>query len=194
MANITEILGTDSLSSSRITINGNFSSLNNELAEVTTILDTTNSNISGLSSVATESITVQSGNALIAQATTASFQIAVPAEFDDEVLLGGRLLKNGVWGSPSSPNDPQVQLPNFSTGSYTTYVINNNISLEAGGEGQEITIVNVAAGPVNVIGGTQGGALGATSLQLDGNNSTVTLRYISDRWYIISHVGATISL
>jgi hypothetical protein len=194
MANITEILGTDSLSSSRITINGNFSSLNNELAEITTILDTTNSNISGLSSVTTESITIQSANVLIAQATTASFQIAVSTEFDDEVSLGGRLLKNGVWGSPSTPNNPVTNPPSFSTGSYTTYVVNNTIVLEAGGEGQEITIINVAAGPINVVSGTQGGALGATSLQLDGNNSTVTLRYISDRWYIISHVGATIVL
>ena len=48
MANITEILGTDSLSSSRITINGNFSSLNNELADVTTLLDTTTSTITNL--------------------------------------------------------------------------------------------------------------------------------------------------
>ena len=46
MANITEILGTDSVSSSRPTINNNFELLNDELASVTALLNPTTSVLS----------------------------------------------------------------------------------------------------------------------------------------------------
>ena len=48
MANITEILGTDSVSSSRPVINSNFELLNDELATVTSLLDPTTAVLSGL--------------------------------------------------------------------------------------------------------------------------------------------------
>jgi len=187
MANITEILGTDSLSSSRITINGNFSSLNNELADISTLLDTTNSAIAGMSSIQTEAITVQAGGTLIANANSTVFQIAVSSEFDKEVSLGGRLLKNGVLGSAASP---ESAFSDPSTGEYTTYIVNSNVTLAGGLEGQEITIVNEAGGPISI----GGSFLGAASLSLDNTNANATLRYIGNKWYIVSHVGATIIL
>ena len=189
MANITEILGTDSLSSSRITINGNFSSLNNELADISTLLDTTTSTIAGMSAIQTETITVQDGGTLIANANANVFQILVSSEFDKEVSLGGRLLKNGVSGTAASPINTGANALDPATGEYTTYLINNNANLPAGLEGQEITIVNEAGGSVSITG-----SLGASSLALDNTNSNVTLRYIGSKWYVTSHVGATIVL
>jgi len=189
MANITEILGTDSLSSSRITINGNFSSLNNELADISTLLDTTTSTIAGMSSIQTETITVQDGGTLIASANANVFQIGVSSEFDKEVSLGGRLLKNGVLGTAASPINTGANALDPATGEYTTYLINNNAALPAGLEGQEVTIVNEAGGSIAITG-----PIGASSLELDNTNSNVTLRYVGSKWYVISHVGATIVL
>ena len=189
MANITEILGTDSLSSSRITINGNFSSLNNELADISTLLDTTNSAIAGMSSIQTDTITVQSGGTLLANANATVFQIKVSSEFDKEVSLGGRLLKNGVNGTAVSPINTASTALDPSTGEYTTYIINANAALPGGLEGQEITIVNEAGGSISITG-----PLGASSLSLDNTNSNVTLRYVGNKWYVVSHVGATIIL
>lgn len=189
MANITEILGTDSLSSSRITINGNFSSLNNELADISTLLDTSTSTISGLSSLTTETITVQSGGTLIANANTNVFQILVSAEFDKEITVGGRLIKNGVNGTAAAPINTSSNALNPSTAEYTTYIVNADANLPAGLEGQEITIINEGGASINITGN-----LGATSLALDSNNSNVTLRYIGSKWYVVSHVGATIVL
>ena len=61
MANITEILGTDSVSSSRPIINSNFELLNDELASVTALLNPTTLTLSGLASVSTSSLTVAQG-------------------------------------------------------------------------------------------------------------------------------------
>lgn len=189
MANITEILGTDSLSSSRITINGNFSSLNNELADVTTLLDTTTSTITNLSSVQTEAITIQNGGTLITEANANVFQIGVSAQLDKEVTIGGRILKNGTSGTAASPLNTGSIDP--TSGEYTTYIVGGDFTLQAGLEGQEITIVNEASASISINGA---GSLGAQSLSLDNINSTVTLRYVGQKWYIISHVGASITL
>lgn len=188
MANITEILGTDSLSSSRITINGNFSSLNNEMADVTTLLDTTTSIITNLSGVETEAMTIINGGTLIAEANANVFQIGVSTQIDKEITLGGRLIKNGIDGTAASPLGASTIDP--TSGEFTTYIINGGIILTPGLEGQEITLVNEAAGSIQI----SSTVLGAQSLSLDNVNSTVTLRFTGQKWYIISHVGATITL
>lgn len=192
MANITEILGTDSLSSSRITINGNFSSLNDELGDVTSILDTTTATISGLSSITTESITVQDGGTLIVSGNANVLQIGVSAEFDAEVTLGGRYIKNGVNGSAANPINAITNPIDPTSGEYTSYIVNSNVILPVGLEGQEITLISEASSAINISG--TGNIIGAQSLQLDGVNSTVTLRFIGSKWYIISQAGATFTL
>jgi hypothetical protein len=192
MANITEILGTDSLSSSRITINGNFSSLNDELGDIASILDTTTATISGLSSITTESITVQNGGTLILLGNTNIVQVGVAAEFDAEVTLGGRYIKNGVSGSAATPINAITNPINPAAGEFTSYIVNSNVILPVGLEGQEITLINESSSAI-VVAGT-GNILGAQSLQLDGVNSTVTLRFIGSKWYIISQAGATFTL
>ena len=67
MANITEILGTDSVSSSRPTINNNFELLNDELASVTALLNPTTSVLSGVSNITTSAITVLQNNLTLFQ-------------------------------------------------------------------------------------------------------------------------------
>jgi len=187
MANITEILGTDSLSSSRITINGNFSSLNDELADVTSILDPVNSTISGVSSIAGEQITIQSNNSIIVEATSSALLVGVAAQFDSTLTVGGSLSKTGVNGTVAAPLSAGNTTLQPANSAYTSYILSANGNVQAGNQGQEITIINANAGPITI-----SGDLGATSLTLNDNNSTVTLRYIGAKWYVISSAGATI--
>ena len=64
MANITEILGTDSVSSSRPTINSNFELLNDELASVTALLNPVTGVLSGLTSATAQQLSIVDGTTL----------------------------------------------------------------------------------------------------------------------------------
>ena len=61
MANITEILGTDSVSSSRPVINSNFELLNDELASVLALLNPTTGVLSGLTSANSQQLSIVDG-------------------------------------------------------------------------------------------------------------------------------------
>ena len=90
MANITEILGTDSVSSSRPTINSNFELLNDELASVIALLNPTTSVLSGLTSATTNALTVNNGTDLLVSnqsgvtvSTAAAAELSVEATSTD---------------------------------------------------------------------------------------------------------------
>lgn len=100
MANITEILGTDSVSSSRPTINSNFELLNDELASVIALINPTTSTLSGLTSAVTASLTVSDGTNLLVVGT-AGLTVSTDSTFSNNVSFGGRIVKAGVVGTAS---------------------------------------------------------------------------------------------
>lgn len=185
MANITEILGTDSISSSRPVINSNFQLLNDDIADLQGLLDPTNLTLSGVSSVNTQSLTISEGNN-IAQFTNTGISFDRDFESNGRTTIAGQLVKSGIDGSIASPSSASGN-----TLTVNTYLIDANFQVIAGVDGQEVTFINVAANSVEIIG--VGGSLSVSSLELDGQNSTVTLRYIGDKWYVISSHAATIS-
>lgn len=184
MANITEILGTDSVSSSRPIINSNFELLNDELASVTALLNPTTLTLSGLASVSTSSLTVAQGgiNLLLVNQNGAVFNLA--ATFAASAKFGGSLIKSGVIGTAAIPTT-QVA-PTVITA--ITYFINSNFTLPDAVDGQEVTIINVAGTSQSVLG-----VLGASTIALTGLNSTVTLRCFANKWYVISSHNANIA-
>jgi hypothetical protein len=185
MANITEILGTDSVSSSRPVINSNFELLNDELATVTGLLDPTTAVLSGLTNTTTQELNVVNGSTLF-RVSTAGALIGTAATFSSSASFGGSIVKSGVGGSASAP----VAAP--TTIDKSTYFMNGNYDIPAGADGQEVTLINKSGGAATV---TASGvvSLGATSISLDGNNSTVTLRCFENVWYVISSYATTIS-
>jgi len=187
MANITEILGTDSVSSSRPIINSNFELLNDELASVTALLNPTTLTLSGIASVSTSSLTVtQNGaNLLVVNNLGAAFSNA--AIFNSSVKIDGDLVKSGVLGTAATPTT-QVTPVSITA---VTYFIDSHFTLPEAADGQEVTIVNVDGSSKSVLSGT-GATLGATSITLEGLNSTVTLRCFDNKWYIISSHNTTI--
>lgn len=183
MANITEILGTDSVSSSRPVINSNFELLNDELASITALLDPTTSTLSNVTSVATGELTV-TGAATI---TTAAATFSVDATFNAAIKMGEKIVKSGTVGSaaiPSTDYDPV----SIAAG---TYFVDGNFEIPGGPEGQEVTIICKTTS-LNVLAGA-GASLAVTSILLAGQNATVTLRCFNNTWFVISSYNATIA-
>ena len=188
MANITEILGTDSVSLSRPVINSNFELLNDELASITSLLDPNTSTLTNVESIDTKALTITSNSTTIANITSSSALFNVAATFSDDLNVGGKLIKNGSVGSSAVPTT--VTAP--STITATTYFVDNNFTLPTAPEGQEVTIINKSAAVISILTGV-GVALSVTSIDLDIVNATVTLRCFENVWYVIGSYGTTIA-
>ena len=187
MANITEILGTDSVSSSRPIINSNFELLNDELASVTALLNPTTLTLSGIASISTASLTVaQTGvNLLLVNSLGATFN--TPTTIASIAKFGGALVKSGVAGTAAVPTTQATPTSITSI----TYFVDGDFTLPEAVDGQELTVINTDAASISILAGV-GVTLGATTVALIGLNSTVTLRCFNDKWYVISSHIATI--
>ena len=191
MANITEILGTDSVSLSRPVINSNFELLNDELASITSLLDPNTSTLTNVESIDTKALTITSNSTTIANITSSSALFNVAATFSDDLNVGGRLFKNGIVGSSTVPTTVTAPLKITAT----TYFVDNNFTLPTAPEGQEVTIINKSAAVISILTAV-GVDLSVSSIQLDGAptvNATVTLRCFENRWYVIGSYGTTIA-
>jgi len=188
MANITSILGTDSLSSSRIILNNNFDALNTELTGVTSLLNTTSETLSLGGSVSASAITLN--NSSIDTFKVDSTQINASLETN----LNARVnVKEGIaYSVEGSAASGITSLPAANSYEYSTYVLGafvGTTTLNAGDEGQEITLIatdgDVVLDVTNINKATD-----VTVLE-DG---TLTLRWIGSFWYIISDFNCTITL
>ena len=187
MANITEILGTDSLSSSRPTINSNFTAINDEIADITALIDPITSTISGIDSISAEQITLAtvSGGVTsqILQIDSTAAVINVTASYSEDVTFQKVVKKTGKLGSGGSGAGSTSTAPDFST--ISTFFANVSFQLPAGTEGQEINVISTNPAGVTITTGT--GLMSVVSLVLNGLNSSVTMKYFSanNTWYVI---------
>ncbi len=177
---VTEILGTDSLSSSRITLNDNFSSIEDEITSLKGYLDTTAGTLSGVT-ISTSQITIDGGTSIDASSAT----IGVTTTFNGAININNALIKNSVSGSVSSP---LTALP--ASFVFSTYFIDpaSSLALSASSiDGNEITLISTGSGTVT---GTFGGG---NTLTFAGANETTTLRSFNSVWYIINSYGVVVS-
>lgn len=182
MANITLILGTDSVSSSRVTINDNFANINNDLASIAGVLDTTNETITLAGASAFGSLNIASNKFIVnSTAVTSAVPVTVNSTFtaNADVAYSVRKIANGS------------DLPAANAFLHSTYVIDastiNSVNLQKGNIGQEITIVS-DGGTVNI---DTANVSGATSISLL-DKGTLTVRFIDTHWNIVSNYLATI--
>jgi|TARA_B110000908_G_scaffold36614_1_gene43968 hypothetical protein len=188
MANITEILGTDSVSSSRPIINSNLELLNDELASVTALLNPTTLQLSGVASVATQSLVVAQNGVNLLEVSSLGATCSTTAIFNSTITLAGSLVKSGVLGTAATPT---TQVTPVSIAAIT-YFVDSDFTLPEAVDGQELTIISASTSNRVILAGA-GVTLGATSITLQGLNSTVTLRCFEDKWYVISSHNTTIS-
>lgn len=179
MANITLILGTDSVSSSRVTINDNFSNINAELADIAGVLDTTNETITLAGAAAFGALNVASGK-FIVNNTSANVNtpLTVAGRFTASADVKYSIRKIG-------PLSGTTDLPASGAFLHTTYVVDSvaipSVTLNAGDEGQEIMIIS-AGGALNV---STTNISGATSITLN-DKATLKLRCVDALWHIVS--------
>jgi len=174
---VIEILGTDSLSSSRVTINENFNSLQAEIVDLKALLDPTTNALTGVS--ANLLSLVVSGATTLAAASSTSFSNT------GETSLGGSVIKSGSYQDIASPS---ATLPASLT-EYNYFVdCTSTLSLVAGSEGQEITLIAGVAGNVDATL-----VAAATNIALNNVGSTLSLRYLGSSWYVVGSHDVTIS-
>lgn len=184
MAIITNIQGTDSLSASRVTLNDNFTAINNELASVTALLDPSTGDLSGVADAEVETLLVDGGAAAELAATGNTLTAATAV--NGAIALNGKV----SYGSTSVSS-----LPAANSFVHSTYLIDfstaaNPVTLNAGDSGQEIMLIadggTVYIDYTNIAGPT-------VNVELSGNG-TLTLRYVGTSWYIVSSFEAIITV
>ncbi len=213
---VTEILGTDSLSGSRIVINDNFNILASEINAIENYFNPTAGTITNLNDVRTESLRVGLSTVLLdINASTFDILVNVDIENGDLSLNGGNLIRNNI--------DPQVINDTFAGGSltvqigtstatppYTVERVGNtgtgalNVLLNDGAIGQEIFFIYTenATGDVEIKGAVNAlvlpGAGVTPTVTLNEKGQSVHLLCVDDGtgngdWYLIGGNGYTIS-
>jgi hypothetical protein len=212
---VTEILGTDSLSGSRLVINDNFNILASEINAMEVYFNPTAGTITNLNDVKTESLRVGLSTVLLdINANTFNILTRVNMsgnlnlndcglfrnDIDPQTLndtFAGPSMTIGVGTSNAIPPYTVERVGNASTGTLT-------VELNDGAIGQEIFFVYSVAStgvveitgaidPIILDGGTSPGA----SIQLNAKGQSVHLLCIDDGtgngdWYVVGGDGYTI--
>jgi len=212
---VTEILGTDSLSGSRLVLNDNFNILTSEINAMEVYFNPTAGTITNLNDLKTESLRVGLSTILL-DVNASTFDVLTNVNMTGNLNLnGGGLVRNDV--DPQTLNDtfagPSMTI-NVGTSTavppYTTERVGNtdtatlSILLNDGSIGQEIFFVYSEAqtGPVAIKGAVTPlvlpGAGATPTLTLGEQGDTVHLLCVDDgtgngEWYLVGGAGYTIS-
>jgi len=188
MASITTILGTDSVSSSRIVLNNNFNAINTQLGEFAALLDTTAQTLSLTGEVKGGALRINNTTIDTFVVDATSITASVEATFEAKVTLEKALIQN-IAGN----NTPVTTLP--ATGDYNaaTYIMDATVftatvTLNNAEAGQEITFIS------------EGGTISfdaasfntATVVSLN-NGGTITCKFDGTIFHIISAMNATVT-
>jgi hypothetical protein len=210
---VTEILGTDSLSGSRLVINDNFSILAGEINAIENYFNPTAGTITNLNDVRTESLRVGL-NTVLLDINAATFDILTNVDVNNGniSLNGGNLVRNNT--DPTVLNDTNIVSP-YSIGTatavptYTTERVGANaapvvLELFEGSIGQEIFFVysDATANTVTIQAGSNTSFILnnsiANTIVLDSQGQTAHFMCIDDGtgngdWYLVGGDGYTIS-
>lgn len=207
---VTEILGTDSLSGSRLVLNDNFNILTSEINAMEVYFNPTAGTITNLNDLKTQSLRVGLSTILL-DVNASTFDILTNVNMTGNLNLnGGGLVRNDV--------DPQTLNNTFAGGSpiavgtstavppYTIERVGNstgttvNIQLNDGTIGQEIFFVYSEAqtGVISIAGAVNPLVLpGGTKIELNAQGETAHLLCVDDGtgngdWYLVGGTGYTI--
>lgn len=210
---VTEILGTDSLSGSRLVLNDNFNILTSEINAMEVYFNPTAGTITNLNDLKTESLRVGLSTILL-DVNASTFDILTNVNMTGNLNLnGGGLIRNDV--------DPQTLNDGFATGSpgvitvgtstavppYSIERVGNQtattvtIQLNDGSIGQEIFFVYSEAqtGVISITGAVTPLVLpGGTKVELDAQGKSAHLLCVDDGtgngvWFLVGGTGYTIS-
>lgn len=185
---VTEILGTDSLSSSRITLNDNFVELQDKIDDINGFLSTSAATLTGVAITATQ-LTVQGGTSLV-NVTASDLVVTGGVDFQ------GTIIKSSVDGTIA--NGVTSLGPTYSKHTYFVDGSQGQISLPAGIHGQEIFLIADSATSNNntPVAFDPSTISGITTAELLATGAAVELRCVDSGngnlwWYVIGRSGQT---
>lgn len=182
MASITTILGTHSLSSSRLTINNNFDNINEELGFIANVLDTTNSTLTLTGAISAGTIALNNGSLSTFSVTGSSLESGVESTFKENVILEKSL-------QVSYADTVNFPVGNPTLGAYE-YNSTDPITLGASVPGQLLTIIAAQEFTIDL---TNTAVHGATAITVLVNGSISLMGDNSGKWYIVGSYNATIA-
>jgi len=178
MATIYTVLGTDSISSSRLHLNNNFDSLNTDLTNLSLLLDT-----------AAQNLTI-TGNVSAYDGTfTNNLNVTATTTLSGALNVSGNVSTNG--SIQQSVTGPQTTLPTTNgTFNHHTYLLAPiaALNLKNGVQGQEIMIVADGNAGTRVITEVSSNLAQFTTITLTAYEH-VTLRFINSIWYAVDTTG-----
>jgi hypothetical protein len=211
---VTEILGTDSLSGSRLVINDNFNVLASEINSMEVYFAPSAGTITNLNNVSTEALRVGLSTILL-DINASTFDILTNVKMTGNLnLTGGGLVRNDT--NPTTLNDTGQAMPaTINVGTSTAvppYSINRvgnsdavntlTLSLNTGSIGQEIFFIysDSQTGLVRINGVASNLVLtgAGTNIDLNGLGQSVHLLCIDNGsgvgvWYVVGGTGYSIS-
>jgi hypothetical protein len=209
---VTEILGTDSLSGSRLVINDNFNILASEINAIEVYFNPTAGTITNLNDVKTESLRVGLSTVLL-DINANTFNILTRVNMSGNLNLnGGGLFRNDI--DPQTLNDtfagPSMTITVGTSTAVPPYTIERvgnlstgvlTVELNNGTIGQEIFFVysEASTGIVEIVGAIDPIIIpGGSGIQLGAQGESVHLLCVDDGtgngdWYIIGGTGYSIS-
>ncbi len=198
MASITTILGTDSVSSSRIVINNNFNAINTELADFAALLNTTNQTLALTGEVKGGTLRVNNTTIDTFLVSTVDITANVEAIFNSKVTLNNGLvlkLEDGITNIPTTGYEASTYILDA-----TDTIFSNPIALSAAEDGQQITFI-VEGTPTYVgtvlpfvVAFDTTNIAGPTVVEI-GENGSVTFVYsaTNSMFYVVSAMNATVT-
>lgn len=195
---VTEILGTDSISASRIVINDNFNILEDEINAIEVYLDPSAGTIESLKSIESKKIKIGDVNTPSIESDENEVKFNKVVTIKDDVYFNGAIYNANYEKRIDTLDGPTFNIDPINT-SVSDYLLENintgqfDIELEDAEDGRIITFIRIASTgditiiPTNVILQT-----GKTKIELDDTGSSVTLKFIDDGWYIIASNGITL--
>ncbi len=190
MASITTILGTDSVSSSRIVINNNFAALNQELADISALFNTTAQTLTLTGLITGGTLKVNNGTIDTFKVNNADADVNVPINFNQDVIINKGLMHSVYYNATT--------LPGANAYDYTTYVLDatapafaSPVSLAAADQGQEITFI-ANGGSIDI---DETNIAGVTAPIVLSDTGSLTLRWIDDLsfFFVISSSNCTVT-
>ena len=211
---VTEILGTDSLSGSRLVINDNFNVLTSEINAMEVYFAPSAGTITNLNNLSTEALRVGLSTILL-DINSSTFDILTNVKMTGNLnMTGGGIFRNDT--NPTTLDDTGQAMPaTIAIGTSTAippFSINRvgnsdlvntlTLALNNGSIGQEIFFVYTTGGGVVRINGIASNlvlpGIGTTNLDLNGTGESVHLLAIDNGlgaavWYLVGGQGYAVS-
>jgi hypothetical protein len=186
MANITTILGTDSISSSRIVLNDNFTAVNSELTTISGLFNSTYTNLTLTDTVTAAKFYIASGLSI----NSTSCTITPATTIDGELKLNNGFKHSWSTAISVAPTSGNYTLSTYQWDAATQ----GSWTLAAGDSGQEITIIAKNGALTIPLAGSNIANIGANTNMTVAQDANVTLRYVGSSWYVIGRSITGVSM